>query len=48
LVGELDLESLIEESVAEGPPTMQAMTQDEDIGKSKWYEKKSWRQQRQR
>jgi hypothetical protein len=34
LVGELDLERVIGESVAEGPATMQAMTQDEEVGES--------------
>jgi hypothetical protein len=37
LVGELDLERAMEESMAKGPPTMQATTQDEDVGESKWY-----------
>jgi hypothetical protein len=34
LTGELDLERAMGESVTEGPATMQAMTQDEEIGKS--------------
>jgi hypothetical protein len=36
LVGELDLERAMGESIMEGPATMQATTQDEDIGESEW------------
>jgi hypothetical protein len=36
LVGELDLERAMEESIAEGPAMMQATTQDEEVGGSKW------------
>jgi hypothetical protein len=35
LVGELDLERAMGESIAEGPATMQATTQDEEAGESK-------------
>jgi hypothetical protein len=38
LVGELDLERVMGESVTEGPATMQATTQDKDTGESKWDE----------
>jgi hypothetical protein len=34
LVGELDMERAMAESVAEGPATMQATTQDEEVGES--------------
>jgi hypothetical protein len=34
LVNELDLERAMAESVAEGPATMQATTQDEEVGES--------------
>jgi hypothetical protein len=34
LIGELDLERAMAESVAEGPATTQATTQDEDVGES--------------
>jgi hypothetical protein len=34
LIGELDLERAMAESVAEGPATMQATTQDKDVGES--------------
>jgi hypothetical protein len=34
LVSELDLERALGESVAEGPATTQAMTQDEEVGES--------------
>jgi hypothetical protein len=36
LIGELDLERVMAESVAEGPATTQATTQDEDVGESEW------------
>jgi hypothetical protein len=36
LVGELDLERTIGESIVEGPATMQATTQDEEVGESEW------------
>jgi hypothetical protein len=50
LVGELDLERAIKESMAKGPPTTRVITQDKDVGKSSmsWWKKKSQRQQRQR
>jgi hypothetical protein len=38
LVPELDLERAMEESVVEGLATMQATTQDEEIGESEWDE----------
>jgi hypothetical protein len=38
LVAELDLERVMGESMAEGPAMMQAMTQDEEVSKSKWDE----------
>jgi hypothetical protein len=34
LVGELDMERAMGESITEGPATMQATTQDEDVGES--------------
>jgi hypothetical protein len=38
LVGELDLERVMGESVAKGLATMQVTTQDKDIGESEWGE----------
>jgi hypothetical protein len=38
LVAELDIEGAMGESVAEGPATTQATTQDEEVGKSEWDE----------
>jgi hypothetical protein len=38
LVGELNLEKALGESVAEGLATTQAMTQDEEVGESEWDE----------
>jgi hypothetical protein len=38
LIGELDLERVMAESVAEGPAMTQATTQDEDAGESEWEE----------
>jgi hypothetical protein len=35
LVNELDLERAMAESITEGPATMQATMQDEDVGESK-------------
>jgi hypothetical protein len=35
LIGELDLERAMGESVGEGPATTQATTQDKDVGESK-------------
>jgi hypothetical protein len=36
LVGELDLERAMGESIAEGPATTQATAQDEEVGESEW------------
>jgi hypothetical protein len=36
LVSELDLERALGESVAEGPATTRAMTQDKEVGESEW------------
>jgi hypothetical protein len=36
LVGELDLERAMGESVTQGPATTQVTTQDEDVGESEW------------
>jgi hypothetical protein len=38
LVNELDMERAMAESVAKGPVTTQAMTQDEEAGESEWEE----------
>jgi hypothetical protein len=38
LVGELDMERAMAESIVEGPATMQAMTQDKEVGESEWEE----------
>jgi hypothetical protein len=38
LIGELDLERVMGESVAEGPATTQVTTQDKDVRESKWEE----------
>jgi hypothetical protein len=38
LVAELDMERAMGESVVEGPATMQATTQDEEVGASEWDE----------
>jgi hypothetical protein len=38
LVAELDLERAMGESVVEGPATMWAMAQDEEVGESEWDE----------
>jgi hypothetical protein len=38
LIGELDVERAMEESIAEAPAMMQATMQDEEIGESEWEE----------